>query len=189
MSKPLSEMTLEELWRLFPIALVESRSHWAEQFARERNALSERLPDDCRISHIGSTAIGGIRAKDIVDILVELPSDRDLRAQAERLSALDYTVMSQNDARVSLCKGYTERGFADRVFHLHLRYIGDCDEIAFRDYLIAHSDVARAYESLKSELSETYRYDRDAYTQAKGDFVRRYTELAKEERRASACAD
>ena len=69
------------------------------------------------------------------------------------------------------------------------RSIGDCDEIAFRDYLIAHSDVARAYESLKSELSETYRYDRDAYTQAKGDFVRRYTELAKEERRASACAD
>ena len=72
--KELSEMTLEELWELFPIFLVEHNDEWDSRYdemeARLRHVLSE-CPVKV-ISHVGSTAIPGIWAKDIVDILVEI---------------------------------------------------------------------------------------------------------------------
>lgn len=69
MGKKFSEMTLEELWQLFPIILTEHRDEWADWFEEEKGLLSSFLPDNVIISHIGSTAIKGIWAKPIVDIL------------------------------------------------------------------------------------------------------------------------
>ena len=75
--------------------------------------------------------------------------------------------------------GYTENGFSEKVFHLHLRYAGDNDELYFRDYLIEHSDVAKEYEDLKLNLWKKYEHNRNAYTNAKTEFVKKYTEKAK----------
>ena len=50
-----------------------------------------------------------------------------------------YICMSQSENRLSFNKGYTENGFAERTFHLHLRYAGDNNELYFRDYLIEFS--------------------------------------------------
>ena len=58
--------------------------------------------------------------------------------------------MSAETNRISLNRGYTENGFADKVYHIHLRYIGDNAELYFRDYLNEHSDVAKEYEALNS---------------------------------------
>ena len=79
MKKPLSEMTLEELWQLFPIILTEHQDCWKEWYAEESALLQKILPPYCiiRISHIGSTAIGGIWAKPTVDILIETTPDCD----------------------------------------------------------------------------------------------------------------
>jgi hypothetical protein len=71
MSKPLSEMSLEELWTLFPICLTEHKEYWVAWYEEERTFLLSFLPENVRISHIGSTAIKGIWAKPIIDILVE----------------------------------------------------------------------------------------------------------------------
>ena len=87
--------------------------------------------------------------------------------------------MSENSDRISFNTGYTENGFAERVFHLHLRYIGDNDELYFRDYLIEHSDIAIEYEKMKLELWKKYEFDRDGYTNSKTDFIQKYTEKAK----------
>ena len=87
--------------------------------------------------------------------------------------------MSQTSDRISFNKGYTEKGFAERVFHLHLRYIGDNDELYFRDYLTEHTDVAIEYERMKLELWKKYEFDRDGYTNSKTDFIQKYTEKAK----------
>ena len=89
--------------------------------------------------------------------------------------------MSESAGRVSFNRGYTERGFAEEVFHLHLRYAGDNEELLFRDYLTAHPQTAREYESLKVSLADKFRYDRDGYTEAKGGFIRSVTERAKRE--------
>ncbi|MFA6739290.1 MAG: GrpB family protein, partial [Bacilli bacterium] len=66
-------------------------------------------------------------------------------------------------------------------YHLHVRYPGDWDELYFRDYLIDHPEVAKQYSLLKQELSQRYRTDREAYTEAKTLFIREYTLIARRE--------
>nr|MBR4282020.1 GrpB family protein [Clostridia bacterium] len=69
--------------------------------------------------------------------------------------------------RRSYNKGYTENGFAEKVFHLHLTHLGEQPEIIFRDYLNAHPDAAKSYEELKLSLWKPYEHDRDGYTAEK----------------------
>lgn len=183
MSKKLSEMTLEELWRMFPIFLVEHRSCWAEWYRDEVAALKIILPRGVTYHHVGSTAVPGIMAKPIVDILVVVDSCEQMAKAAELLQASgEYIVMSMSASRISLNKGYTDDGFAERVFHLHIRLKGDTDEILFRDYLIAHPQIAKEYESLKLRLWKQYEHDRDGYTDAKTEFVTKYTDATKKRR-------
>ena len=91
--------------------------------------------------------------------------------------------MSQSTQRILLNKGYTEQGFAEKVFHLHIRVVGDNDELYFRDYLRENHNVAKEYEHLKLNLWKKFEHDRDGYTDAKREFVKRYTKVAKEKSR------
>lgn len=179
--KKLSEMTLEELWELFPIFLTEHKSYWADWYREEIALLKTILPPDTEYHHIGSTAVNDIWAKPIIDILITVKSDSQLKDPADILRKNGYIVMSESDKRVSLNKGYTKNGFAERVFHLHVRLENDKDEIYFRDYLNDHHDVAKEYEKMKLELWKKYEHNRDAYTEAKTEFIKKYTELAKKE--------
>lgn len=181
MGKKLSEMSLEELWQLFPIVLTEHQPCWKEWYLEEEALLKSVLPADrvVRISHIGSTAVEGIWAKPIIDILVETTKSSDLSGFQEYLPAAGYRCM--NEQSMSFNKGYTEQGFARRVFHLHLRREGDNDELYFRDYLNAHPGIAQEYEQLKLSLWKQYEHDRDGYTRAKTDFVKKYTQKARQE--------
>jgi SAM-dependent methyltransferase len=77
-------------------------------------------------------------------------------------------------------KGYTSAGFAEKVYHIHVRYPGDWDEMYFRDYLILHPEAAAAYATLKRQLQEQFAYDRDGYTDAKGAFIKDVTKRARE---------
>lgn len=180
MSKKLTEMTLEELWQLFPIILTEHKPYWKEWYNEEVSQLKRILPADMQYHHIGSTAIDGIMAKPIVDILIAVSSPNQLKQAANTLQNNGYIIMSTAQNRVSLNKGYTQNGFAEKVFHLHVRLGGDVDEIYFRDYLNAHPAVAKEYEQLKLRLWKEYEHNRDAYTEAKTDFVKKYTGLAKD---------
>lgn len=181
--KSLSEMSLEELWRLFPISLTEHRTNWKKWYCEEKNNIQEILKPDItyKISHIGSTAVDTIWAKPIVDILMEIPREYDMEVIKEILVHNGYICMNQSFNRISFNKGYTDNGFAEKVFHLHLRYAGDNDELYFRDYLIEHQDVARQYEELKLKLWKKYQYNRDEYTNAKTEFIKEYTQKAKRE--------
>lgn len=181
MGKALSEMTLEELWELFPIFLVAPNDQWESSYRAVESILKEIL-SECpveRISHIGSTAIRGIWAKDIVDVLVELSADADMGRAAKRIEENGFIRMAAETNRVSFNRGYTEAGFAENVYHVHLRYAGDNDELYFRDYLNEHIPVAREYERMKLKLWKQYEHDRDVYTDAKTEFVRKWTLEAK----------
>ena len=181
MSKPLSEMTLEELWQLFPIFLTEYQTYWTEWYQEEYTLLSAILSKNyiVRINHIGSTAIKGIWAKPIIDILVEIIEQTNMQLICDILTENGYLCMSQSENRMSFNKGYTERGFSEKVFHLHLRYIGDNDELYFRDYLNEHADIAKEYENLKISLWKLYEHNRDRYTNAKGNFIANVMKMAK----------
>ena len=174
-SKKLSEMTLEELWHLFPIFLTEHQPYWADWYNEEIAQLKYILPSDTVYHHVGSTAINGIMAKPIIDILVVVNSTELLKQTSTVLLKYGYLIMSATETRISMNKGYTENGFADKVFHLHIRLTGHTDEIYFRDYLNTHPDIAKDYEQLKLRLWKKYEYDRDAYTEAKTEFVKKYS--------------
>lgn len=178
MKKKLSEMSLEELWQLFPIFLTGHQDCWKEWYFEEE-CLLKKIPQIERISHIGSTAIPAIWAKPIIDILVEVPKGNNLLDYKDFIINNGYICMSQSENGISFNKGYTEDGFAERVFHLHVRHCGDNNELYFRDYLIEHPDVAKEYERLKLKLWKEYEHNRDGYTNAKTEFVNNYTRQAK----------
>ncbi len=181
MSKKLSEMSLEELWELFPIVLTEHKSYWKDWFHEERNRLEAILPMNqiVGINHIGSTAVDGIWAKPIIDILVEISKECHMDSIKELLICNGYLCMSESKYKMSFNRGYTENGFAEKVYHLHLRYAGDHDELYFRDYLILHPNVAKEYEKLKLNLWKLYQHNRDRYTDEKTEFISKYTNEAK----------
>ena len=168
MSKDLKDMTLKELWELFPIFLAPHNPDWHEWAREEIIALSDLLEDHSPIiNHIGSTAIPGIQAKPTIDILVEIAPDADWQRVRAMMEDAGYICMSFSDNRMSFNKGYAPVGYADKVFHVHVHRIGDNDEILFRDYLIAHPESAKEYEKLKLSLLPKYKNNRDGYTEAK----------------------
>lgn len=174
-------MTLEELWELFPIFLVEHNEK-RNRYYDEIEALLKEALSECpieSISHIGSTAISGIWAKDIVDVLIEVSKGSDMGRTAKALEENGFILISAKTGRVSLNRGYAKEGFAEKVFHVHLRYAGDNDELYFRDYLNEHPHVAKEYEALKLRLWKQFEHDRDAYTHAKAEFIEKWTSEAK----------
>lgn len=165
-------MTLEELWQLFPIVLVPHNPQWSN-WAREEIAFLSALLSGYNptINHIGSTAVPDICAKPIIDIIVEVSADIDWLSIKPIMECSGYICMSESEGRVSFNKGYTPDGYAEKVFHIHFHKTGDNDEIFFRDYLIAHPEVAKEYERLKLSLLPKYKNNRDGYTDAKSEFV------------------
>ena len=174
-------MSLEELWQLFPIQLTEHNNNWDNWFRDENERLKSVLSEasDVKIYHIGSTAIRAIWAKPIVDILIEVSSMSKLKVVKKLLSEAGYLCMNETDTRMTFNKGYTKYGFAERVFHIHVRLYGDHDELYFRDFMNEKPGLAKEYEKLKLSLWKQYEHDRDGYTNAKTELVKAYTKQAK----------
>jgi len=186
MRKDLSEMTLEELWELFPIILREHNPQYKEWYLKEKENIIESIGVNTieRISHIGSSAVEGLIAKPTVDILLEVGFNIDIDNLKLSLENAGWGLMAfenKPDLKMSFNKGYTPDGFAEKVFHLHVRFLKDWDELYFRDYLITHKDVAKKYAELKLKLKKQYEHDRDGYTDAKTEFIKRWTREARKE--------
>jgi len=176
----LEDLSLNELWELFPITFVDNNIKFEQQFLTEKENLELLLGNYIkRISHIGSTAIKNIKTKPIVDILIETDFDnKDLIK--EILLDNHYILMSEAPDKISFNKGYTINGYADNVFHIHIKKFGDCDELYFRDYLNDNLPKAKEYEKLKVELYNKYKPNRDLYTAGKTEFVTEIISIAKE---------
>jgi len=157
-----------------PVRIEPYDPEWPEKFDRERAALKEVLGTDITgdIHHIGSTAVPGLDAKPIIDILVGVKDLDTARSYIEPLKALNYMYAPYRaDTDAWFCKPHPTR----RTHHLHLvptrsaRFRAD---LAFRDCLRTHPDVAAEYLALKRKLAAEFEHDREAYTQAKAEFVR-----------------
>ena len=173
----------ERLGKLFPIEIVEYDPNWPGLYEKEAGFLRERFGPELivRIEHYGSTAVPGLAAKPVIDILVEITSFEAAKAKIQpALEGLGYAY-NWYSAHMVFFKGYFSEG-APR-YHLHMAP-GDhtiMDGLLFRDYLRQHPETAREYEALKYRLAEIRHFDREAYTEAKTDFVRQITERAKRE--------
>jgi GrpB-like predicted nucleotidyltransferase (UPF0157 family) len=186
MRKNLSELTLEELWELFPIILDVHNPEYKKWYLKEKENIEKVVGTNKieRINHIGSTAVEGLIAKPIVDILLEVDYNTDISNLKLRLENSGWRLMSseeETDLKLSFNKGYTPDGFAEKVFHLHLRFLGDWDELYFRDYLKFHKETAKKYGELKQKLKRQYEHNRDGYTDAKTAFIKKWTKQARKE--------
>jgi GrpB-like predicted nucleotidyltransferase (UPF0157 family) len=147
---------------------------WPARFEEERQALEKTLGDSISggVHHVGSTAVPGLAAKPVVDILVGVDGLESSRELIEPLAALGYMYSPYRpDEMLWFCKPNP----AHRTHHLHLvptdsrRFRA---ELTFRDYLRAHPEVADDYGVLKRRLATEFEQDREAYTQAKSGFIR-----------------
>jgi GrpB-like predicted nucleotidyltransferase (UPF0157 family) len=164
--------------------IVELRDHnprWKDLFQQERMRLLDTLGLLARtIEHVGSTAVPGIRAKPVVDILVTV--------EKFRLEDVEGALRKQGYVHVPI--GDPERLFfrkgMPRTHHVHVvRHGGEEHDkhILFRDRLIAHPEEAAEYERLKDDLALRFKEDRQAYSDGKGDFIIMILDREKDERR------
>lgn len=167
-------------WRDEAVRVVDYDPAWPGAFRVEAEALEPVIGPWITggIHHVGSTAVPGLSAKPVIDILVGVESLEASRPCIEVLASLQYHYAPYRaDVMHWFCKPDPSR----RTHHLHLvptgspRYV---EELAFRDYLRAHPGQAHAYEVLKRDLAVRFRDDREAYTEGKAAFVRELTDLA-----------
>jgi GrpB-like predicted nucleotidyltransferase (UPF0157 family) len=156
-----------------PIRLMPPDPGWPARFEREQALLVDAIGDwvDGGIHDVGSTAVPGLEAKPIIDILVGVHDLEAARGCFEPLADLGYLYAPYlPDEMHWFCKPDPAR----RTHHLHLvpfrsrRYR---DELAFRDRLRADLRLAADYAALKRRLAERHRDDREAYTEGKSRFI------------------
>ena len=167
-----------------PVEIVPHDPAWPRLFDEEKNALLPLLRPWLvgPIVHIGSTAIPGLVAKPVIDMMAAVETLDASRPAIVALAALGYIYAPYRvDSEHWFCKPSP----AFRTHHLHLVRFESAEWIgplAFRDYLRTHADAAAEYVRLKEDLAVRYRLDRESYTEAKGPFVSRITSLAMRER-------
>lgn len=157
------------------VELSEPDARWPKRFAVEAKRIRAVLDDDLnpRIEHVGSTAIPGIAAKPILDIVLILPAEAGWDRLVAPLESLDYVYWAENPRsdRMFFVKGMPPYG-TRRTHHVHVRRPDDAvDMLLFRDHLSQRSDVAARYEALKRRLVRHHPTDREAYTRAKDRFI------------------
>lgn len=145
---------------------------WRERFEREARELRDVAGDRAlAVEHVGSTAVEGLPAKPVLDVLVAVPDDATARGLVDPLEALGYEHRPTDvHDRTFLAKGPPE----DRTVYCSLTPAGSDtyrEQLAFRDALRADPRLREEYAALKRRLAAEYPEDRDAYTEGKSAFV------------------
>ena len=155
------------------IELVPYSASWPEQFTTEARTLYTALKPWLagEIQHIGSTAVPGLSAKPVIDIMVPVSSLAEALPAIEALHGLNYVHFPyKRDEMLWFCKPSPEH----RTHHLHLVPAGSALwqlRLAFRDALRREPALASAYGHLKARLAAEHPHDREAYTEAKSPFI------------------
>ncbi len=165
------------------IELVDYDPAWPARFIEEMANLRRILPPESigHIEHFGSTAIPGMSAKPIIDMLIEIcmpDSSRQIIAPILEQQGYEYFWRTDFDPPYAWFIKRDRKG--RRSHHLHLVEPDSplWQRLYFRDYLIVHDDVAREYQQLKHDLSRQFPNDRENYTRGKGDFIAGVTQKA-----------
>jgi GrpB-like predicted nucleotidyltransferase (UPF0157 family) len=159
------------------VELVPHRPEWAEMARSESVRLKEALGDMLlAVHHIGSTAIPGIMAKPIVDLIPQVRDIDELNAAMPRLEALGYECLGEFGLPGRRYCHLTDPITGKRKFQLHgyARGAGGMPRhLAFRDYLRAHPAIAKQYEAEKIRAAALHPDDVMAYNEAKNDWIKR----------------
>ena len=157
------------------IFMVPHDPKWRKAFEDEARRITDALGSDVVVTvhHIGSTAIPGIYAKPVIDILLVAHDHADLDAKQPAMEALGYEALGEFGIPT---RRYFRRDNADgdRTHQVHAFEVGSpqiARHLAFRDYMIAHPEAAKAYSDLKRTLAEQHPDDIEAYMDGKHEFI------------------
>ncbi len=156
------------------VVIVEYNPNWPQHYAEEAGRIKDAGgPALVAIEHVGSTAIPGLAAKSVLDILVGVTTLDAGWAAVPAFEALGYECRGENGipGRLFFRKGLVQY---KRTHHLHLMETSHeqwGSMLTFRDYLRTHPETARQYEQLKRDLAVRFSDNRAAYTNSKADFV------------------
>ena len=149
---------------------------YKEESKKIKNVFSDIIID---IHHIGSTAIPGIKAKPVIDILVEVKDIEGVDQYNHKMKELGYEAMGEYGIPK---RRFFRKGGNNRTHHIHIFQTGNEEierHINFKEYLIAHPDKAREYSKLKEKLADKYAHDVENYTNSKSNFIKEIDRKAK----------
>jgi GrpB-like predicted nucleotidyltransferase (UPF0157 family) len=155
----------------WPVVVLPYDVRWPELFRAERDPLAGIFGERAAgIEHVGSTAVPGLAAKGIVDILVGL---RPLELRSEDLDAMARRGYVYRGELGIPGRHFFQKG-APPTHHVHAVEHGSVEwlkHVHFRDHLRAHPEDLQSYAKLKRDLAARYPDDRDAYTEGKSPFI------------------
>jgi GrpB-like predicted nucleotidyltransferase (UPF0157 family) len=166
-----------------PIDIAEYNPRWVEAFQLERRVLCDALAPWLvgMPEHIGSTAVPGLAAKPIVDIMAPVRSLEDARAAIAAATCAGYVYFPY---RAEAMHWFCKPSPSARTHHLHMVPMGSrlwSERLTFRDALRADENLRAEYRHLKVALAAKYRHDREGYTDAKAPFIHRVLKGAAED--------
>lgn len=155
--------------------------HWSLEFEKEKQKLLDMFGEKIiAMEHIGSTAVPGLPAKPLIDMIAAIHSFDDLECFIEPLKELGYEYMPE--------RMYADRKFfpkgprSNRTHHLNLVLKDNFEQwtspLLFRDYLREHEAVRDEYAQPKTLLAVEYGDNREIYTKSKNDFIQRILQIA-----------
>ncbi|KAM3093829.1 GrpB family protein [Phormidesmis sp. 146-12] len=157
------------------VEVVPHDPNWWEAFEVESQRVTDALGENVvAIHHIGSTAIPGIYAKPIIDLLVEVKDIVKVDGQSSSMESLGYEVMGEYGI---LGRRYFRKNSQEgvRTHHVHTFKLGSDQverHLAFRDYMVAHPEDAQRYSELKRELARKHLQNVDEYVDGKDGFIK-----------------
>ncbi|MGQ5487335.1 GrpB family protein [Thauera sp. ZXT1-4] len=172
------------------VEIVPYDPAWPARFEEEAARLRAQLPAELigRIEHFGSTAVPGLAAKPIIDMLVEVRSMADVVQRiAPELKRQGYEFFWRDRERglpgIAYAWFIRRDAAGRRTHHIHCLEPGSSEwaRLLFRDYLRAHPEAACEYGALKQRIAAEHPDDRVAYAKAKTRFVRTVMEAARRE--------
>lgn len=160
------------------VRLEPHRKEWQAEYRTEVAHVTSIIGDDIlRFEHVGSTAIEGLPAKPVIDMLA-IVADLDAhRSIVEPLEEAGYELRSEDENRLFFAKGPTD----SRTHYLHVAEEGSeyaTEMLAFRDHLRENPSIAASYANLKRSLADQFPEDRDSYTEHKSAFIEEVLEDA-----------
>lgn len=155
------------------------QEEWLHQFQQEAQTLHNLFGSlVVDIHHIGSTAVPGLAAKPVIDLLPVVTHIEQVDAFNARMEALGYEPRGENGLPG---RRYFQKGGDNRTHHVHVFEVGNPEierHLVFRDYLRAYPEEALRYGELKLELARTYSTDISSYIEGKHDFVQQLEKQA-----------
>lgn len=157
------------------ITVSKFNSMWDKQFDNEKELIKTILADNvAEIYHIGSTAVKGLSAKPIIDIMAVVYNLSEADFIAGEFEKIGYEYLGEFGISG---RRYLRKGGDERTHHIHIFQYGDKFNIerhlAVRDYLRTHPNEARQYGELKERLAALFPYDIDGYCEGKEQFVKK----------------